>query len=104
MLLAATQKKGLQAMASLPLSSFVALGRNVAAAEKPCKVQDAFTSCQRLQLLCHTTEPTMLGRTVQDRCHPCCSCMRAQGAGWGTMQPAVILPPFQQSLGQMIGA
>lgn len=46
----------------------------------PCKVQDAFTNCQRLQLLFHITEHTLLGWTVRRWTSPLLQLN--EGPGW----------------------
>ena len=62
---AAHQEKSLHAMASLPLGSLWHMAEMWQLHEGPaCKVQDAFTSCQGLQLCCHTIDPIQVGWTV----------------------------------------
>ena len=96
-LLPAHEAKSLQAVACLPLCSFVARGRKIWQLHE-APLQGA--GC------CHPLPAAAWShhRTHPDRCHPCCSYTRAQGGSWGMTWPAVTLPPFHQSLGQRIGA
>ena len=67
-------------------------------------MQDAFTSCQGLQLICHTTGPTLLGWTVLTQGSPLLQLH--EGPGWqlGCDAASSDSVPSQQPLGQRIEA